>query len=463
MSTRPNIAGRFNLLKRLLKPWRVSTLHISFLLLIISSCPEAAAATCPDLSTYYPGSDPDWAELQQQLAALMPVCLEDSEYFALYGAAQLNNSRLAGALEALERALLLNPDSGAARIDYAQALFEEGQLFTALEMNAQVLQREDLPIGMQAILQTRQTNWQARTRQTSFQADVLAGYDDNLNGAPDPDHITLTLSGDPILLPLSPDFQAVSGPYISGRLAARHRQATAELQHNWFADLRTRVSEHTASDILQFSSRYNLLRPGRNQAWQGGVGISHINYGGGSLFTGTDASARYQLSSRFRCKPFYSLAVQHQLFHQESQLNALESKAGAGLSCPMLGTQGSQVVGIELGLLRNNGLRSGRVGGDREGWQFNLDWQRGLFRGIFRAQLNYTQLNDRQGYSPLLSNGAERWLERGFALLQYREPLPLFGVNSSLLVNVYHQRQKSNIELFKTTDTTAEIGISWGF
>ena len=62
--------------------------------------------------------------MQQQLAGLMPECLESSEYFALYGQAQLNNGQLSGALEALERALLIDPNNGAAGIDYAQALFE---------------------------------------------------------------------------------------------------------------------------------------------------------------------------------------------------------------------------------------------------------------------------------------------------------------------------------------------------
>lgn len=437
---------------------------LGFRLILLLACLfPALALACPDLRNYRPGIEPDWAGLQQQLAGLMPECLESSEYFALYGQAQLNNGQLSGALEALERALLLDPNNGAAAIDYAQALFEEGQLFSALELNEQLLQREDLPAGIEPALRSRRENWQALTRQTSYQADLLAGYDNNLNGAPDPGQITLTLSGEPITLNLNPEFRPVSGPYVNMRLGARHRRLQPEYQHNFSAEVRGRASEDSQSDLLQMAARYSFIKPDREHAWQADVGINHLFFGGHQLFTGTETRGRYQPESAWTCKPYYSLALQHQVFHQESSLDAMESEAGVGLSCPLSATSGPQSLSVELSMLNNKALRSGRLGGDRDGWQFNLDWQRALSRGVFRAQLNHTQLDDRQGYSPLLVNGAGRWLERSYVLLQYREPLPLFGSNSSLLLNVYHQRQRSNIELFRTDDTTAEIGISWGF
>lgn len=451
----------------LMQPLFSSLRQWGFRLVLLLTCSvPAAASACADLSIFYPGNEPDWESLQQQLAGLMPECLESSEFFALYGAAQLNNGQLAGALESLERALLIDPEKGDAQIDYARALFEDGQLFTALEMNELLLQREDLedlPVGMESVLRSRQRNWQALTRQTSFQADLLAGYDNNLNGAPDPGQITLTLSGEPILLNLNEEFRPISGPYLNMRLGARHRQLRPEYQHNFSAEVRGRSSEDSQSDLVQLASRYSFIKPDRKHAWQADLGINHLFFGGNPLFTGTETGGRYQPASNWFCKPHYSLALQHQLFHQESRLNAFESKAGAGVSCPVAGTDGSQSLSAELSLLNNKALRSGRLGGDRQGWQLNIDWQLALSRGVLRAQLNHTQLDDRQGYSPLLANGAERRLDRSYALLQYREPLPLLGTNSSLLINIYHQRQQSNIELFRSNDTTAEIGISWAF
>ena len=77
--------------------------------------------------------------------------------------------------------------------------------------------------------------------------------------------------------------------------------------------------------------------------------------------------------------------------------------------------------------------------------------------------MNHTRLHDSKGYSPVLANNAERWQNRSFVLLQYREPISLFGRNSTFMVNLYHQQQQSNIDLFQTVDTTAEVGFSFRF
>ncbi|MBL4821475.1 MAG: tetratricopeptide repeat protein, partial [Gammaproteobacteria bacterium] len=114
------------------------------LLFAVSMFAPVAIGACPDLTPYYQGNNADWPALEQRLAGLMQECLESSEYFALLGAAQLNSGNIAESLETLERALLQDPDNGAAQIDYAQALFVQGDLFAALELNRQLLRRDDL-------------------------------------------------------------------------------------------------------------------------------------------------------------------------------------------------------------------------------------------------------------------------------------------------------------------------------
>jgi hypothetical protein len=117
----------------------------------------------------------------------------------------------------------------------------------------------------------------------------------------------------------------------------------------------------------------------------------------------------------------------------------------------------------ELNVLNNSAQHSNRLGGSRDGWQARVGWGRPFLRGTLRAQLNYTELRDQEGYSPLLANGAERWQKRGSVLLQYSEPMTLFGRDTNLLVNIYNQRQTSNIQLFRTANISAEVGFSWGF
>jgi len=432
------------------------------LLVFAGLLPVSSFAVCPDLSEFYQSEGADSAVLRQ-ISRLLPECLESSEFFAVYGAAQLDGSDLAGALESLERALLLNPENGAAAIDYAQALFEVGQLFTALEMNQRLIVRQDLPAGVGDALQNRQEQWRAFTRQSSVQAEVLAGYDNNLNGAPDSGQITLTLSGEPIQLGLDANFRPQSGGYLSTRAAYRQRRLAAQSQQTWGVEIRSRNSDYRQSDLLQLAASYQFLKPSRTSSWQAAAGVNHLQYGGSSLYTGLDTSVRYQPGSDRSCNPYSQLAIQHQDFHRESRLDGLETKASLGVSCPPFGYAGRQQLSIDLSRINNLAANSRRLGGDRAGWQSNLSWQYSLQTASLRAQLSHTEIEDRQGYSPLLKGGATRSLKRSYLLLQYRRPIQYLGKSINFMVNLYHQRQHSNLELFRSNDTSAALGFGWLF
>jgi len=428
--------------------------------LLLSLSTTASAQNCPNLAAYMPGPQTDWPTLERELSVLMPFCLQNTDYFALLGAAQLNTGKVAEALEALERSLLLNPSNGGAQVDYAQALYVQGQLFSAIDLNRQLLARDDLPEDLQTVLQQRQKNWRAMTRQVGIQLDALAGYDNNLNGAPEPGQITLTLSGEPVVLPLNPEFRPISGAYLNLQLTGRYRQLAPQHQHNLQVELSGRQSNHRESDLLQLDTRYTFVKPGTDKNWQAGTSVSHLLFGGKPLYTATDANMRYMPSSNFACKPSLSAALQHQLFHDQSRLNTVETKLGGGLNCPLTMLPGFQQFSAELSLLSSHPVKTGRPGGERLGWQFNMLWQMQLPYGVLISQLNHTELRDDAGYSPLLANGAKRWLDRSYVLLQYRQPL---FQDTALLINLYHQKQRSNIELFRNSDSTAEIGVSYSF
>jgi hypothetical protein len=105
-------------------------------------------------------------------------------------------------------------------------------------------------------------------------------------------------------------------------------------------------------------------------------------------------------------------------------------------------------------------LDTRRPGDDRDGWQVNARIQRAIFGGELTAQASYTKLNDDEEYSSILANGASRWQKRNQVLIKHRRPLRLGNKNALFTVNLYHQGQASNIELFELTDTAIELGIS---
>ena len=107
------------------------------------------------------------------------------EFFALYGAAQLNTGQLLKAMESLERALLLDPNNGAALIDYSDALLRDGQLFAAIEANALLQARGDLPDALKRQIEQRRRGLERLDQPNQLAIRFVGGYDDNLNGAPD--------------------------------------------------------------------------------------------------------------------------------------------------------------------------------------------------------------------------------------------------------------------------------------
>lgn len=436
--------------------------YMRWSLLSISLLLPLSAQACPDLSAFYQyGEDAEsQSALESALAPLMQECLLSSEYFALYGAVVMEAGELADALDLLERALLLDANNGAALIDYAQALYLRGQLFSALDLNGQLLNRQDLPEDIKNVLVQRERQWRAQTRQHGFGADVLAGYDNNLNGAPAPSQITLTLSGEPVILTLNPQYQPIRGPYLNLRVGGQFRQLAADHQHNVSAEVRGRVSEDTGSDLVQIESRYNYLRPKRDHAWQFGAALGNLFFGGNALYSAAEGNVRYQHYASDVCNHSYNLATQYQNYNDQSSLNSIESKLGAGLECSFELAGKPSAYGLELSVLNNTALNAGRPGGNRNGWQFNLQWQYPLFLGVLSSQINHTELRDTKGYSELLDNGAQRWLKRSYVLLQYRQSI---YSNAAFVVNAYHQHQSSNIEIFDSLDTTLEVGISLSF
>lgn len=451
-----------------------------------------SSQACPDLTPWIRQTTSvnwtveDWAALEPQLRSLQSRCLRDVEYYALLGAAQLNSGRLVLALESLERALLLDPQHGGAQIDYAQALFRRGELFSALSMNQRIIDRDDLPATLRPMLTDRQRQWRSLTKQHTVRAEVQAGYDNNLNGAPTPSEITLTLSGEDVLLVLDERSQAIAGPYVNARLSSAYRTMTPNSQQNWLFDVRGRVSEDEASDLVLLDGRYAYIRPSRERSWQVSGGLSHLMFGGKPLYTAAEGGAQVASQRVFSaCTPFAGVASQYQLFHNQSTLNAIESKLTVGVNCQsasnvntasnsgLLGTGPRQPSGSvtrkwwqrmqwtpTVNILHSEPVKDNRPGNRRTGWQINLDWRMPISSGILSAQFSHTQMDDSDGYSPVLANNAKRNIDRSYALIQYRLPV---NSKTTLQWNAFWQRQHSNLDLFKSRDRTLEFGVQYRF
>jgi len=432
--------------------------------------PDSATVTCPALSKYYrraaelsssEGSLERWALLESELASLLSLCLRSGEYFALLGATQLNSFQNPRAIESLERSLLLQPTGGAARVDYAQALYNAGQLFVALELNEGLIAEGGLPSGLSEELQARGEKWLRDTRKNSFQVDIAGGFDTNLNGAPNARAINLTLSGEEVPLALGEAFRSTKGAYTTLRLGDQYRVLAAEHEHGFVAEARGRLSGDEKSDLMRFDSRYSFVKQQRKQDWRIDGGLTHLLFGGSDLFSSAQISGRYQYNRAGACSPVIELAGQQQYFKQQKTLDAFEGKLSGGLQCDLeIGPNGRySTLGVDFGVLRNYAVNSSRPGGDRTGWQVSAQ----LRVGELWFQASQTTLNDARGYSPILISGAARWVKQNQFVMQYRRPVQFGARSATLQVNFFHQNQESNISLFSSRDTALELGFGFVF
>ena len=428
----------------------------------VMCCSVSSAASCPSLDLIQSSADRDWEASRLELRKLFDQCLLSSEYFALLGAAQLNTGRLPEAMESLERALLLNPDNGAALIDYSEALLLDGQLFAALEANDLLLSRASAPAAIREQIKNRQRDWVELTKQTSWQLDLAGGYDTNLNGAPDDDSIALTLSGEPIRLKLNDEYRSIEGAFLNTLISGRHQQLSPDYQEVFLGQARGRLSEDIGSDAVQVSARYTRLRSTGDGINRWGAGVNHLAFAGNSLYSGFDVGSKNQIFAIGKCTTFLSAALQRQVWHQQRRLDGLEVKATSGAICN-LGSNIGHSFTLEGGFLHNSALQENRLGGNRDGWQIATGWRISAPIGEFTAQLYYTSILDGRGFSSLLENNARREINRTSLLIQYRKPFRVMSKNLEFLANVYHQNQHSNLALFRILDTSAELGLRWSF
>lgn len=423
---------------------------------------SAFAQSCPDLRSYYPSSNTapleEWTRLLPRLTPLLESCLDSAEYFALLGAVQLNNGSVVDSMESLERAILLDPSNGAARIDYAEALFLTGNVLAALEINASVMDREDVPANVAAVLRARQRAWQQLTRSSQFLVELTGGYDSNLNGAPSRNDVTLTLEGTSVALTLDPRYRAMEGSFAGLRLGKYWQSVQATNRHDLMVTASARNASRGDVDLAQADWRYSYAQEQRRTRWELGGGTSHMLFGGNPLYSVAEANFRlYWLKPG--CQPLFSPSLQHLIYHQQRIMDGTELGLGAGIACNRL-AEGRGSFQVTAGYVGNRAVEDLRPGGDRQGWRSQMSWQWLAGVHTLSGQLSYTALEDKRGYSPLLANGAAREVDSMYLGIRYRRQ---FAEQFAFLLNLGHQRQKSNLEPFNNRGTVVEAGLSLAY
>lgn len=417
----------------------------------------------------------------------LSVCQRDTAYLSAFGQRLNQQQRYAEAHDHLERALLLDPNLKAARIEYAIALAGVGQVSGAEELLLSLLAEPDLPPSLRALLLGRrqrllvtQSNSTARwiTRTT---AALRVGHDSNLSGAPNLQSLTLTMGNQVVQLPLDASYQARPGTYARADLLfeARHPYALGQPHAQWnlAASLRARRTPSTAggdATLADVVAEYTQYTPATPVAT-----IPAASLQAHKLHTGPWVSAAVgSIHAQAGAARHQSVGISagwggtgYNLLGQQCQLRTgAEWQQRQHLSNPVLSGRYAGLLGVlscqwhpahwlaSLRVGTDHEARTNRPGGDQQ--QASLRLAAWLPVGLL-TEAEFSRYHDGAAYSPLLGGGAVRTINRQAWRIQYEWAWT--GTSMQAVAGIEWVRQQSSLDLFRMRSQGPYIGLrgSW--
>lgn len=402
--------------------------------------------------------------------AVLEQCQRDPIYLTTLGQMLNQQARYTEARDHLERALLFSPEHKEARVDYAIALAGVGDLVSAQAMLDALLGESDLPPRLRQSLQNQRNTlaglddaqWQTR-----LTATTRLGYDSNLSGAPNLGSLTLTVAGQPVLLPLDESYQARAGAYARAdvQLEIRRNQPDGS-RWDIVASLRTRHSPSVAqtgtsmADLLVERSSQHM-REDSAHSWGGyaGVAAGLLQAQVGIRYLSLGAMAGVSMQWRDGWAQGCQGRVGGEVQQRQHQTNAVLTGHYAGLSASLScekpsGAQWLAALRAGQDMAQDNA----RPGGDQRqtgvrlaGYLPLAAWwphtrHAAVQQGGLLLDTEASWYHDATGYSPILQDGQVRSLSRQTARLEYQ-----FTVAKKLhwAIGAEWVQQSSSLSLFR--------------
>jgi hypothetical protein len=426
-------------------------------------------------ATPWPRSPSDRRVLLQRFELARPACMVHAGFLAVLGALWLEEGEPDQALLWLERALLLDPDLLGAQADHALALAALGDPSARAALAARWQQRVDVPPALRERLAMAPAPRPRAARAGDAPAgpqwllyremSLVAGHETNLDHSPRLSEITLTLpDGVPQTLPLLE-------PVVPRRGGAVLGDVSIQLAHSPRTGLVLQAgvlltARHSPAEP-DTDWRHVQLAASASQRW----GL----WKGQAQFTATDVGGtsndRYRLLRGGMSAEREALGCSHRLSIEHETRRHQDTPRSDGRSnglqwnslCPLVGTT-SWTWGVGLRIARDVPPDPERVGGTQHQAGLGLR-ATGPLPGSMRldASLRYTRLADRDGYSPLLENGAAREIGQAQFNLELTRPLGAFfggrGNGTEWVLQLQHTRQGSNLVIFRYQGTSTFSGL----
>jgi hypothetical protein len=414
-------------------------------LLLLAAGPAAASCPLPPFAAEGSVGLDQWLAIENE-------CLDDAAFLVVLGRELNLQGRHLEAADRIERALLLAPDSLAARTEYLIALTGSGDFASAAALIDSLLADPQLPADLRASLQRRRADVTARPWQHRVTLGAAFGYDTNLFGSPDLNTLDLTL-GDGILTLLLPQtYLARGGTFLraDARLDLVRLDDAGALWQVGGQLTRRASPAQPASDytLIDVALQRSNDTEGRGHYLELAARSTVVNEG--------ELRRIYQLAGGFgtpwaaKCHLRAGLEAELRDYPLGSVLDGRYLGARARWAC---GGRPSWAVEARAG---NDAPEDGlRPGGDQRQYELRFSALAQIGRGALVLGLEYGSVRDAEGYSPLLAQGRRRIVDRRIAQIEYA--YPSLGVEWAL--GVEYLDQSPSIALFEVESLASYLGV----
>lgn len=437
--------------------------------------PEPPAA-CP-VKPFYP-LPADAASLQvlrAQLDAMAPSCLLSASFYAWRGALLLAQRQPAAAIEALERALLLDPNLPGAQLDYVDALLGVGDTASARGLIEQLAERPDLPAHLHPLLARELSATNPDAWRNRWVLTASLGLDSNLNSAPAANELTLTFPQGPVTLPLLESARPQSGGAALNIVQWQGLKPQGTQLWLLQAELRARHTAQAAARYQQADLAATWLQaPEAPRQWMVRSGLTRVDFGGQQLLQSVRASALHQwqapVATRLlaACRPSAGLELDSRLYPASPDLNGRYSGLVGAIHCSGVDSPGAdalfsrQLFSVQLRWGSDQARSAGRPGGNYRRTELRVTWEGRYGANKLNADYGYTRQTDGSGYSPLLGGNLARQSSRHSLRAELARPLPpqwLGGADGFVSVEI--NQQASNLAAFESRQNAVYVGLRW--
>lgn len=360
-----------------------------------------------------------------RLQALEPALAGDPDYDYALALSALTARQPAKAIAPLERVLLRQPDFAGAWLDLVLAYHQLGDADTAWRLLDQFGQRYTVPEEQAlrvAWLRARLLEAPATSARWRQRLALTLGQTSNANNGALSREFILTPAGlSPVLVQLSADQRPHPDSFLQLRYEVARREQIADdhvrrlffqLQGREFA----RVHDFALADA--HLGREDTFRLNADTDLTLAATLRHVRLGGDALATTVAAAAglarRLPVMAGWQC----DLLLRPELEYRHDARSGFDNSRLAGLQAGSLCARERWQAGVLVRQAREQVLGQ-RPGGNqrRKDWLVPL---RFMLRDDLKLEFNWarSQLNDSEGYSPLLEAGAVREVRRSSQRLQ---------------------------------------------